>query len=71
MKYLMKTTFKVKQALRFICVVVIMSCSSFAQEFSTCESGEVGVFVSMQYTQLFSSGEVSWDIQDSLSLIHI
>tara|TARA_B100001093_G_C26860465_1_gene1029920 strand:+ start:12745 stop:16266 length:3522 start_codon:yes stop_codon:yes gene_type:complete len=61
----MKTTFKVKQALRFICVVVLMSCSSLAQEFSSCESGEVGVFVSMQYTELFSTGEVSWDIQDS------
>ena len=65
MKCLMKTTFKVKQGLRFICVVVLMSCSSLAQEFTTCESGEVGVFVSMQYTDLnFPNGQVSWDIQD-------
>ena len=62
----MKTTFKVKQALRFICVVVLMSSSSLAQEFTTCESGEVGVFVSMQYTDVnIPAGEVSWDIQDS------
>ena len=64
MKYLMKTTTKLKLTLRFICIFFI-SCSSFAQEFTTCESGEVGVFVSLQYTDVnIPAGEVSWDIQD-------
>ena len=64
MKCLMKMNTKVKQVLRFICVVLV-SCSSFAQEFTTCESGEVGVFVSMEYTDVnVPAGQVSWDIQD-------
>ena len=41
------------------------SCIISLQEFTTCESGEVGVFVSMQYTDInLPAGEASWDIQD-------
>ena len=64
MKCLMKIYTNVKQVLRII-FVVLVSCSSFAQEFTTCESGEVGVFVSMEYTDVnVPAGQVSWDIQD-------
>ena len=41
------------------------SCIISLQEFTTCESGEVGVFVSMEYTDVnIPAGQVSWDIQD-------
>ena len=60
----MKINTKVKQVLRIV-FVVLVSCSSFAQEFTTCESGEVGVYVSMEYTDVnVPAGQVSWDIQD-------
>ena len=61
----MNSIIKVKEITRLFYVVVLMSWHTLAQEFTTCESGEVGVFVSMQYTDLnFPVGEVSWDIQD-------
>ena len=61
MKCLMNTIIKVKQIVRLLYVVLLMSCASVAQEFTTCESGEVGVFVSMQYTDVnVPAGEVSW-----------
>ena len=46
-----------------------MCCScilfKFCPEFTTCESGEVGVFASMEYTDVnVPAGQVSWDIQD-------
>ena len=61
----MNTIIKVKEITRLFYVVVLMSWHTLAQEFTTCESGEVGVFVSMQYTDInIPAGEVSWDIQD-------
>ena len=46
-----------------------MYCScvlfKFCPRIYTCESGEVGVFISMEYTDVnVPAGQVSWDIQD-------
>ena len=40
--------------------------SSSNDSYSSCESGEVGLFVSLLYTDInVPPGEISWDIQDS------
>ena len=62
----MNTIIKVKQIVSLIYVFILVTCPILAQDFTSCESGEVGVFVSLQYTDVnIPAGEVSWDIQDS------
>ena len=48
----------------FYCVV-FGAFSSIAQEVTTCSDGEVGVVVSLSFTQVFPAGQVTWDIQDA------
>lgn len=55
-----------KYLVLLISMTVLISLPVSAQESTSCSSGELGVFVSVLYTQLnFPAGEVSWDIQDN------
>mgnify|MGYP001260347862 CR=1 FL=1 len=54
-----------KKALILLCCVVLNTHTSYAQDGTSCSAGEVGVVVSLSFTQVVPAGQVSWDIQDA------
>lgn len=54
-----------KKALILLCCVVLNTLASYAQDGTICSDGEVGVVVSLSFTQVVPVGQVTWDIQDA------
>jgi gliding motility-associated-like protein len=50
--------------------IVFGAFTVFAQDGTTCSDGEVGVVVSLSFTQVVPAGQVTWDIQDAAGTIY-
>lgn len=53
-----------KKVLTLLCCIVFGTTVS-AQDVTSCAAGEVGVVVSLSFTQVVPVGQVTWDIQDA------
>ena len=54
-----------RKLLTLLSCVVFSTLTSFAQNETTCADGELGVVVSLYFTQVFPAGQVNWDLQDA------
>ena len=56
---------KMKKLIGLLVLILASHQIVQAQSTTSCAEGEVGVVVSLSFTQVFPVGEVTWDIQDA------
>ena len=59
-----------KKVLILLCCMFFYTAISFSQDVTSCADGEVGVVVSLSFTQVVPAGQVTWDIQDADGVIY-
>ena len=58
------------KVLTLLCCMFFYTAISFSQDVTSCADGEVGVVVSLSFTQVVPAGQVTWDIQDADGVIY-